>query len=369
MRIRNVKIKSYNTNRMSLHLQNLCHTIYRCLFRQQSSAIPSFLKQYCLVSIITQCLALSLVLLETTDATNSLMAGLGISIFLQTLLSLVYLALWVLQHFEISWDRLKDMAGLPMMLFLIGSAVSLRAYLPAAIWDSSPATLIGLSCLLTVSALPLLIQTQVAQCWQNRAAIAEERQSYCTLRHHFLFNTLNTTVYLIRTNPGLAEDILLKLAALYRSLLQQSPTITLQEEIAVTKDYLAIEQTRLGSRLRVEWILPASVPLSMPFPPLLLQPLVENAVYHGIESGAGSGTITISIELHNNYLHVHLRNPCSKDINQSSAGNQIAQTLVRQRLRRLYGNLFQLRLQHSQQHYSVDFEIPYRRHNYEHTDH
>lgn len=115
------------------------------------------------------------------------------------------------------------------------------------------------------------------------------------IRPHFLFNALNSAIALVREQPAQAEALLEDLSDLFRAALQeQRSTITLAEEVALAQRYLAIEQLRFGARMRVQWQVQEQV-LDCPIPPLLLQPLVENAVKHGVEQQEQGAQICISI--------------------------------------------------------------------------
>lgn len=117
------------------------------------------------------------------------------------------------------------------------------------------------------------------------------------IRPHFLFNALNSAVALVREQPSKAEQLLTDLSDLFRATLRNPrSTISLQEEIELAQRYLDIEQVRFGDRLQVEWLLDPAA-LHARLPPLLLQPLVENAVKHGVEPSEIGTKVTISAQL------------------------------------------------------------------------
>lgn len=117
------------------------------------------------------------------------------------------------------------------------------------------------------------------------------------IRPHFLFNALNSAIALVRENPAKAERLLEDLSDLFRATLQDPrSTIALHEEIELAQRYLDIEQIRFGDRLQVEWDLDPAA-LNVGLPPLLLQPLVENAVKHGVEPSIIGAKVTISARL------------------------------------------------------------------------
>ena len=170
---------------------------------------------------------------------------------------------------------------------------------------------------------------------RNRAfspALAEARLQalQARIRPHFLFNSLNAVLSLIRTDARRAETAIEDLAELYRMLMADTGTLTsLADELELVRQYLNLEQLRLGDRLNVEWRI-ESAPRDALVPPLLLQPLVENAVYHGIEPALEPGTIEIAIYLEGDRLHVRLTNPYHPE-HQHRQGNRIALDNIRQR--------------------------------------
>lgn len=116
------------------------------------------------------------------------------------------------------------------------------------------------------------------------------------IRPHFFFNSLNTVASLIMVDPEKAENMLVDLSSLFRVVLKdQDAHVDLASEIELGRRYLNIEQQRLGDRLRVNWQLPSSLP-AIQVPQLILQPLLENAVYHGIQPLVDGGELTISLQ-------------------------------------------------------------------------
>lgn len=176
---------------------------------------------------------------------------------------------------------------------------------------------------------------------------------------HFLFNTLNTIASLIRTRPEQAEQIVLDLADLLRSALASLERITLGEELELTRRYLAIESLRMGERLQVEWQLDDDLALDMPLPALLLQPLVENAIHHGIQALPEGGRLVIRIEKQPAALRFTIANPCPPAGSERFAqGQRLAQDNIRQRLLLLYGAASRLEIAETADGYRVAFTVP-----------
>ncbi|MBF0220540.1 MAG: histidine kinase [Gammaproteobacteria bacterium] len=183
----------------------------------------------------------------------------------------------------------------------------------------------------------VLRYTYMQHQWQlkrSAATLAQLEALQARIRPHFLFNALNTIVALIHTRPDVAEETLLNLADLLRAALNAgSAPVPLAQEIALTQHYLALEQLRLGERLRLQWQLPDPLPQVL-LPPLTLQPLAENAIYHGIEPCRQGGQLTIRITVKEDKLHICLINPLppEKSRRQGKQGQQLALDNIRQRL-------------------------------------
>ena len=198
-------------------------------------------------------------------------------------------------------------------------------------------------------------QQQIVQHAQASARIAALQ---ARIRPHFLFNSMNTIAALIETRPDDAEKAIEDLAELFRASLgkkSQSDSIelvSLEVEFHYVKLYLQIEQLRLGSRLKVEWDL-KHVPSTACLPPLTLQPLFENAVYHGIEPLPEGGTIKVSCEQQEHLVNLIIENPRpskkmqrgSQDVTQTEkSGNQIALDNIKERFQYVFGHQGQIYL-------------------------
>ncbi|MBL8258325.1 MAG: histidine kinase, partial [Candidatus Competibacteraceae bacterium] len=176
---------------------------------------------------------------------------------------------------------------------------------------------------------------------------------------HFLFNALNTISSLIHSNPQQAEQAVLDLADMLRSALAYQERITLEAELELTRRYLAIESLRLGERLYVDWRLAEDLPLDLPIPALLLQPLAENAIHHGIQQLAEGGTLTIGIERQPRALRITVANPRSTESGTTKkSGHGIAQHNIRQRLQLAYNAPNPLDITETPTHYQIAFNIP-----------
>ena len=164
------------------------------------------------------------------------------------------------------------------------------------------------------------------------AARLTELQS--RIRPHFLFNTLNSAIALVRAEPAKAEALLEDLSDLFRhALVDQGESVTLADEISLAKAYLAIEQVRFGERLAVEWAIDPQADAAR-LPPLLLQPLVENAVRHGVEPSASGATVKVSTQRRGSSVVIKVTNTVPGG--QGEQGHGLALANVRDRLSLLH---------------------------------
>lgn len=182
------------------------------------------------------------------------------------------------------------------------------------------------------------------------------------IRPHFLFNGMNTIASLIRSDPALAEEVTEDLAELFRIGLADGRRVsTLGEELTLVRRYLKIEALRLGGRLRVVEAL-EGLPGAARVPALLLQPLVENAVYHGIEPRAEGGTVEIKGRRRGDTIRITVSNPRSPDVAVARrAGNRMALNNVRDRLRLAYGRHAHLDIGQDEGRFTVSLVFPYRK--------
>jgi two-component system, LytTR family, sensor histidine kinase AlgZ len=179
------------------------------------------------------------------------------------------------------------------------------------------------------------------------------------IRPHFLFNSLNAVLSLVRRDPRRAERALEDLADLFRTLMSDARQfVRLSDEISLLERYAEIEQLRLGDRLRITWELDAA-PADALLPPLVLQPLLENAVYHGVEPGTGAGEVLVRIERRGDRVLARIENPYVEE-QQHRAGNRMALDNIRERLALFFDAEARLATSASDARYRVEIEMPYR---------
>jgi len=193
-------------------------------------------------------------------------------------------------------------------------------------------------------------------------ALAEARLQalQARIRPHFLFNSLNAVLALIRHDPRRAERTLEDLADLFRALMSDGRNLVrLADEISLIERYAAIEQLRLGERLRMSWDLD-NAPMDAMLPALVLQPLLENAIYHGVEPGTGVGDVLVRIERRGNRVLVRIENPWCEPVSGARAGNHMALDNIRERLMLFFDDEARLESGVEGARYRVEIEIPYR---------
>lgn len=192
-----------------------------------------------------------------------------------------------------------------------------------------------------------------------RAKQAELQALQARIHPHFLFNTLNTAIALVRARPADAEQLLLDLADLFRAALDSPRSLQLAEELELTRRYLEIERLRLGERLRLAWDVPEPLP-DLNVPALCIQPLVENAVRHGIERRTSGGTLEVRVEAEPTRVRISVRNPLA-DTAGTAHGHRIGQSAVRARLENLGHGDARLDTGSIDGHYRAVLTFPVRR--------
>jgi len=259
--------------------------------------------------------------------------------------------------------------GSYLLLLLVGAVVSEAGYRLVHYADfGAPAVGAHLGFLLHNLALCAIVNAVLLryfyihhqwQCNVESEAAARLQALQARIRPHFLFNSMNTIAALIRDKPQLAEEAVEDLADLFRATLgdAQRP-VSLAQEIELVRRYLRIEQLRLDERLRVEWDL-KDLPLKAQVPALLLQPLVENAIYHGIEPLPEGGCIRIQGRREGNVVLLCVSNPLAAAAHPTRhAGNRMALDNIRQRLTYAYPGRASLELTQDDGQYRVCLRFP-----------
>jgi two-component system, LytTR family, sensor histidine kinase AlgZ len=181
------------------------------------------------------------------------------------------------------------------------------------------------------------------------------------IRPHFLFNSMNIIASLIAVDPDTAETVVEDLSELFRASLNEAGNqVALAEELALCERYVRIERLRLGERLQVEWDV-GGYPPQLRIPLLTLQPLLENAIYHGIQPRPEGGTIRLTVRYDAGVLDVEMTNPLPPEgARNRSQGNRMAMENIKSRLGVLYGDAAQLTAAPDGEAYVTRLRYPFR---------
>lgn len=199
------------------------------------------------------------------------------------------------------------------------------------------------------------------QRWQQQVAAQARAQVdalQARIRPHFLFNSMNSIASLVRRDPATAERAIEDLADLFRAALgADGADASLAEEIELCQRFLAIESLRLGDRLQVNWTLEDNLPDTLRLPKLLLQPLMENAIVHGIAELQQGGALSIDMRTQAGQLVIIIGNPYPPN-RRANPGNRHAQSSVAQRLAYAFGERAKMTVSASEGYYSCELRIP-----------
>lgn len=251
--------------------------------------------------------------------------------------------------------------GVPAVLALaLALAASVQA-LSGALFGTEPAPSLGRTLILAATVTGALLLYFNLRSRALSPAIAEARLQalQARIRPHFLFNSLNAVLSLIRSDPRRAEAALEDMADLFRVLMADNrQLVPLENELELCRQYLSLEKLRLGDRLHLVWHTD-NTPNDALIPPLVLQPLLENAVYHGIEPFQEGGEIHINLYRSRDQVHLVLTNPYRAEGGHHS-GNKMALANIRERLALHFDAEAQLMTKINGGQYRVHIVIPYR---------
>lgn len=213
----------------------------------------------------------------------------------------------------------------------------------------------------TLVMAPLLRYFYVSQQWQRnvrREAEARLNALQARIRPHFLFNSMNTIASLTRSNPVAAEQAVEDLADLFRASLRDGrQMIPLEEELEIARVYERMEQHRLGARLKVSWQL-GSLPAAAEIPGLTIQPLLENAIYHGIEPSPHPGVISVVGATDGKLVRIAVSNPLPPANMPARSGHGLALDNIRERLELAFGTDGTLTVETAPDRYTVTILFP-----------
>ncbi len=309
------------------------------------------------ILVATNALAVLAALLGAADLVAAADAFMHMASLLEPLLLAVLVVLYLAS------PKLSGLAYLSGCAAVLGMVLLLTAAWHA-VWSGvaheAPGSLARMLVLAALAVAVLLGYFRLlARAYSPVLAEARLQALQARIRPHFLFNSLNAVLAVVRRDPKQAERTLESLADLFRTLMGDARRfVRLADEIALLERYAEIEQLRLGDRLRVTWELD-SAPSDALLPPLVLQPLLENAIYHGIEPGLAAGEVLVCIERRGARVLARIENPQLEEPNHR-AGNRMALENIRERLALFFDAEARMAATVEGGRYCVEIEMPYR---------
>jgi two-component system, LytTR family, sensor histidine kinase AlgZ len=337
--------------------------------------VPNFcaVRPVFMLSVGAQLLAFVLIL-ATGDTLGQSWDELGLLSFFVQWVALASAAALCLSRSLL--NRLPFVWAMVLTYFLILATSGMVAYFAQIFieafdyqWGASPETMddfVSRCVMITaVIALVALRYFYIQQQWKLRIELESQARVealQARIRPHFLFNSMNIIASLIHSNPRAAEQAVEDLSELFRATLrEQGSFIAFSEEWSLCQSYLNIEALRLGNRLHLQADLSA-VPQDAAIPMLTLQPLFENAIYHGIQPIPEGGTIEVHAEVRDNIIEIKIRNPIPKITPPTlPKGNRIAMINIGHRLNLLFGSQAQLKVYTQKEYYEVGVSFPYQK--------
>lgn len=281
-------------------------------------------------------LALGAALVQSQGVQDSLQHFIDMAAWVQPLLLFNLALLAVLAN---PLQRAPTWVGrLAVLLLAAASAIVLSALWSQLIFADAAGESLLRAGLLAGLAAGVMLGYFALRAGALSPALVEARLQALTarIRPHFLFNSLNAVLSLIRADPRRAETALEELADLFRALMRDHrELVPLADELALCRQYLDLEKLRLANRLYVEWDVAPDLPLDLKVPPLMVQPLLENAVYHGIEPLGDPGSIRVRMVRRAEALHIEIVNPCAGGA-ENQRGSHMALDNIRERLALYY---------------------------------
>jgi two-component system sensor histidine kinase AlgZ len=338
--------------------------------RQSEGAHAPLLPDTCNLGIVLRTLlplnvvALLAAIVETTGAAAALDRFLSIALILEPVALGSLVALCVARKVvngTALWFQWTVGVGVPALLGLSVALVVQRFAAPDLTGGEIAWWVLGRTVMAAAAAAIAIEYFRLrARAYSPSFSEARLQALQARIRPHFLFNSLNTVLGLMRSDPRRAEATLENLADLFRVFMRDArELVPLDDEVVTCKEYLAIEQLRLGERLQVAWQLD-DMPGDALLPSLLLQPLIENAVHHGIEPSSETGTIQILVSRPGERVRVEIVNPvCATP--PVRPGNQMALSNVRERLMLLYDMEAELKTGVENDRFRLLLEFPYRK--------
>lgn len=328
---------------------------------RKNSRLPNFRNLGILLRIllIVNLLGLLAAVLLSKELDDFLPLVAELSTVIQPILLLSILALYLLNPL---FKRLSYRLGIMIIFALTISMATLVAMLITTYFSFETAMIPYRIIILAILTTAIMLYYFNLQQRAYSPAIAEARLQalQARIRPHFLFNSINAVLSLIRSQPKRAERALEDMADLFRVLMAENrELVPLEKEIALCKQYLDIESLRLEDRLSVNWQT-EHMPKDACILPLILQPLIENAVYHGIEPIPEGGEILVVIEKKHDELHIKISNPYHAS-SDDHIGNKMALKNIKERLTLHFDLEASIRHRAKDSQYTVYLRMPYEK--------
>lgn len=313
------------------------------------------------ILLLSNALALLKAFTDAGDVRDVLFRMMQIAALLSPVLFSSLLLLWLVQPWLKRleyWHGVVVVNGLIMVITLTVYYVGGALYQPFAIVGSY-FDLFQYALISVIVCLVLLMYFRLRSQMLSRALHDARLQVLrARIRPHFLFNAINAVLSIVRAQPKRAETALEDMSDLFRMAMAETrDLVPLSQEIQLSKQYLALEQLRMGERLGVDWEI-NDAPMNALIPPLLLQPLLENAVYHGIEPLPHGGEIKIQMSCRGKELRLVVENPCAAVVAERHSGNKMALQNIRERLELLFDVEARYQVEASKEFYCVEITLP-----------
>ena len=326
---------------------------------RKNSRIPNFhnLGVNLRLLVIVNGMVILAAILLSTNLSSFIKALTSLSAFVQPVLILSILLLYLLYPILAKLNYIiANICIIALSLALTSLALDTAQYLFTI--DNAPAKLHALLLTLLTSLIVLYYFNLQYRAYSPALVEARLQALQARIRPHFLFNSINAVLSLIRSQPKRAETALEDMADLFRVLMADNrDLVPLAQEIALCRQYLALEKLRLEDRLHITWQIDNMPPDAL-IPPLVLQPLLENAVYHGIEPLAEGGEIIVNIKSIAKEVFILISNPYSSII-ESKNGNRMALNNIRERLLLHFDLEARLSSANKNNRHEVQMVIPY----------
>ena len=305
------------------------------------------------VFVVVGLLALVVVLLQGADDPLAALAPILMFAFWVAFSSLLLLCLlqrW-LRRLPLLWQVV-----IPTLLPVVNTALvhlGAERYFFAASEDRL--RVIAIAALLSLIAMRYFYLIAAWQQETRLVAQAREQALRARVRPHFLFNSMNSIAGLCRSDPARAEQVTLDLADLFRATFATGATHSLAKELDLVRAYLDIEQTRFGERLTLEWDVPPREQLDVEVPALVLQPLVENAIQHGIAPARDGGRVSVRVAPEGSTIRIEVSNTLGE---RTGNGTNTAGDEARARLHHCFGERARFETQRRDGNYRIRVTLP-----------